>query len=285
MNSYFFQLVKGNGSKNSTFLTVLQFPPQPSRGRERPSAARRSGRQTGSRVNGLVWFWFGSAGLVLATSAAVSEAAKPGGPFPRSVVGNPEFSPKVRGYVCSFCWISFSLAFFTLFGFFLHYKTTVVKQPFTTPPAESGEDATGQGHVFSLPGTASPGLRGSQRQGGTWWAVQCLSTLIAEALGWGGGGSTRGACLPALLPCFQFHHIRDRRGWKAENNQGSRLPRRLQQPVQTSREMNAETHTYLKSILFDISVFSPFMGIPSTDIQSHVDLMCMFSCVWTYAYA
>ena len=48
---YFFQLVKGNGSKNSTFLTVLEFPPRPSlRRAEWFSDAAASERAAARRV-------------------------------------------------------------------------------------------------------------------------------------------------------------------------------------------------------------------------------------------
>lgn len=136
----------------------------PRRGRERPSAARRSGRQTGSRVNGLVWFWSGSASLVLSTSAAVSEAAKPGGPFPRSVVGNPEFSPKVRGSVCSFCWISFSLAFSTLFGFSCTTKPRWSNSLLRLLQLGVARTQPGKAHLLAAR-HGQPRARGPQRQG------------------------------------------------------------------------------------------------------------------------
>ena len=61
INYYFFQVVKGNSSKNSTFLTIVKFPLSPHSAVQnvslplpQASAARRSGGQPGSRVNSLV---------------------------------------------------------------------------------------------------------------------------------------------------------------------------------------------------------------------------------------
>lgn len=155
INYYFFQVVKGNSSKNSTFLPVMKFPPEPSLSHSEcfsklPSAspARSSSSQTGSRVNGLVLVR--SAGLRSSQAFVVSEASKPGGPFPRCDVGNSQyFSPKSEVLSAAFPGFLLVGIFHIILIFTCHRKplqSNSLSQLFQLVVAGT---YLGQGHVFS----------------------------------------------------------------------------------------------------------------------------------------
>lgn len=100
INYYFYQLAKGNGSENSTFLSIVKFPSQPTQQcRMFPTQPPVSacGPQQG-QPDWVPCERHGPGVRRLAESAQafiLSGSSKPGGPFPRYVAGNSRyFSPK-----------------------------------------------------------------------------------------------------------------------------------------------------------------------------------------------